>query len=227
MHPRRGAAVSAMVDHLVVAAASLEQGAAWCEQLLGVAPAAGGKHASMGTHNRLMAIGSVAFPMAYLEIIAHDPQSPPPTRPRWFGLDDAALLARLRERPRLLHVVARCTRLDDTLAALREQGLDAGQAVAAERASPQGLYRWRIAGRADGRLLCAGALPTLIEWQGMHPSEHLPPSGVALRSLELGGLADPVVTALGLHGVPCMVHGVALRGAFDTPRGRVQLSSDD
>ena len=219
--------MSAQVDHLVVAAASLEQGAAWCEQLLGVSPIAGGRHASMGTHNRLLAIGSAAFPMAYLEIIAHDPGAPPPTRPRWFGLDDAALLARLRERPRLLHIVARSTRLDATLAALREQGLDAGQAVAAERASPQGLYRWRIAGRADGQLLCGGALPTLIEWQGMHPSEHLPPSGVALHSLHLSGLADPVVAALGLHGVRCTAQGVALRATFDTPRGRAQLSSDD
>jgi hypothetical protein len=181
----------------------------------------------MGTHNRLMAIGSPAFPMAYLEIIAHDPEAPPPARPRWFGLDDASLLARLRERPRLLHIVARCTRLDDTLAALRAQGLDEGQAVAAERASPQGLYRWRIAGRADGQLLCGGALPTLIEWQGMHPSDHLPPSSVALRSLTLGGLADPVVTALGLHGVTCRSQGVALRAAFDTPQGVVHLSSDD
>jgi Glyoxalase-like domain len=216
-----------MVDHLVVAAASLEQGAAWCEQLLGVAPSAGGRHAGMGTHNRLLAIGGAAFPMAYLEIIAHDPEAPPPNRPRWFGLDDAALLARLQQRPRLLHVVARCTRLDATLAALRELGLDAGQAVAAERASPQGLYRWRIAGRADGQLLCGGALPTLIEWQGMHPSEHLPASAVALRSVQLGGLAEPVAAALGLHGVPSTAQGVALRATFDTPGGLVQLSSDD
>jgi hypothetical protein len=219
--------VTAQVDHLVVAAASLEQGAAWCEQLLGATPGAGGKHAGMGTHNRLLAIGSATFPMAYLEIIAHDPEAPPPTRPRWFGLDDTHLLARLRERPRLLHVVARCTRLDAMLAALRELSLDAGQAVAAERASPQGLYRWRIAGRADGQLLCGGALPTLIEWQGMHPSEQLPPSGVALRSLQLGGLSDPVVAALGLHGVGCTAQGVALQAVFDTPRGRVQLSSGD
>jgi Glyoxalase-like domain len=219
--------MSAMVDHLVVAAASLDHGAAWCEQLLGASPVAGGKHVLMGTHNRLLAIGSTAFPMAYLEIIAHDPQAPSPARPRWFGLDDAALLARLREHPRLLHIVARSTRLDDTLAALRELGLDAGQAVAAERASPQGLYRWRIAGRADGQLLCGGALPTLIEWQGMHPSDHLPPSGVALHSLQLGGLADPVMAALGLHGVRCTAQGVAMRAAFDTPHGRVQLSSDD
>ena len=94
---------------------------------LGAAPAAGGKHVGMGTHNRLLAIGSPAFPKAYLEIIAIDPDAPPPTRPRWFGLDDPRLLARLRERPRLLHVVARSARLDDTLAALRRRASTPGR----------------------------------------------------------------------------------------------------
>ena len=106
--------------------------------------------------------------------------------------------------------MARCSRLDATLAALAAQGLDAGQAVAAERASPHGLLRWRIAGRDDGRLLCGGALPTLIEWQGMHPTDHLPPSGVALQSLALGGLPDAAAQALALQGV-APAPGAALR----------------
>ena len=219
--------MSAAVDHLVIGADTLEQGARWCERVLGATPAPGGKHVVMGTHNRLLAIASAAFPKAYLEIIAIDPVAPPPSRVRWFGLDEPATQARLRERPRLLHLVARSTRLDATLAALAAQGVDAGQAVAAERASPNGLFRWRIAGRADGRLLCGGALPTLIDWQGMHPTDHLPASAAALRSLQLGGLPDPVTAALGLQGVPGSAQGVALRPAFDTPRGRVQLSSDD
>jgi hypothetical protein len=218
--------LSAAVDHLVVGAHTLEQGAQWCERVLGATPASGGKHVLMGTHNRLMAIGSAAFPRAYLEIIAIDPDAPPPPRVRWFGLDEPATQARLRERPRLLHVVARSDRLDATLAALAAQGIDAGQAVAAERASPNGLFRWRIAGRADGRLQFGGALPTLIEWQGMHPTDHLPASGVALQSLALGGLPDAVVQALALQGVAC-APGAALRAVLDTPRGAVELSSDD
>ncbi|HMO44835.1 MAG TPA: VOC family protein [Rubrivivax sp.] len=217
------------VDHLVVAAATLEQGAQWCERVLAATPTAGGKHAGMGTHNRLLAVGSTAFPQAYLEIIAHDPDAPAPARPRWFGLDDAALLLRLRERPRLLHVVARGTHIETTLEALRVLGLDAGQPVAAERASAHGVFRWRIAGRSDGRLLCGGALPTLIEWQGMHPAQHLPASGVALRALHLGdfgGLSAPVAAALALQGVPCSADGAALQAEFDTPRGMVRLSSE-
>ncbi len=68
------------LDHLVMAAHTLEQGVAWCEAVLGATPAAGGKHVGMGTHNRLLSIGSVAFPQAYLEIIAIDPEAPPPGR---------------------------------------------------------------------------------------------------------------------------------------------------
>ncbi len=218
--------MSAAVDHLVVGAHTLEQGAQWCERVLGATPASGGKHVLMGTHNRLMAIGSAAFPRAYLEIIAIDPDAPPPPRVRWFGLDEPATQARLRERPRLLHLVARSDRLDATLAALAARGIDAGQAVEAERASPNGVFRWRIAGRADGRLQFGGALPTLIEWLGMHPTDHLPASGVALQSLALSGLPDAALQALALQGVAC-TPGAALRAVLDTPRGAVELSSGD
>jgi len=87
------------VDHLVVAARSLEEGVAWCETTLGVTPGPGGKHAFMGTHNRLLKIATEAYPAAYLEIIAIDTDAPPPGRPRWFGLDTLELSA----GPRLVH----------------------------------------------------------------------------------------------------------------------------
>ena len=213
------------LDHLVVAAHTLQQGVAWCEATLGATPAAGGKHVGMGTHNRLLSIGSAAFAQAYLEIIAIDADAPPPSRPRWFGLDDAALQAALREQPRLLHIVARCTQLDATLAALAALGADAGKPVAAERASAHGLLRWRIAGRTDGQLLFGGALPTLIEWSGMHPTDHLPHSAVSLQSVTLAGLPAPVAAATGLRGVRFQAEGAALRARFETPRGVVQLDS--
>ncbi|MEY4341937.1 MAG: hypothetical protein RL541_1441, partial [Pseudomonadota bacterium] len=43
----------AYIDHLVVAASSLAQGVAWCEDQLGITPGPGGEHALFGTHNRL------------------------------------------------------------------------------------------------------------------------------------------------------------------------------
>lgn len=214
----------AELDHLVVAAATLEQGAAWCERVFGVAPAAGGRHPHMGTHNLLLAIGSAAFARSYLEIIAIDPQGRAPARPRWFGLDEPALQAALQRQPRLLHLVARCRGIDALLARLRALGVEPGDAVAAERVGAQGRLRWRIAGRSDGRLLYDGALPTLIEWDGPHPAAQLPASGVSLSALQLGGLPAALADALGLPGVARSAQGTALAARFTTPRGEVQLA---
>ncbi len=238
--PAFGAAV---VDHLVVAAATLEQGAAWCEATLGVAPGPGGKHPNFGTHNRLLKIEGPGFSQVYLEIIALDPEAGPPTRPRWFGLDGTGLQASLaRQGPRLAHVVARTDALDACLAALAAAGLDAGEGVAASRQTVMGLLQWRIAVRRDGALLCGGALPTLIEWSGPHPTQAMAATAVRLRSLQLAGVPPAAAAALGGLGSvdrPGSVGSAggwtpvafvaqsapALRATFDTPRGPVTLES--
>jgi hypothetical protein len=72
--------VNASIDHLVIAADSLEQGADW-RATFGVQPSGGGKHPLMGTHNRVIAISSESFPDCYLEVIAIDPNAPAPGRP--------------------------------------------------------------------------------------------------------------------------------------------------
>jgi hypothetical protein len=214
--------VSALVDHLVVAAQSLAQGAQWCEAVLGITPGAGGKHPLMGTHNRLFSVAGDVFTQAYFEIIAIDPGSPRPARARWFGLDEIDL----RGGPRLVHVVARTSDVETHCAALRAVGWDPGAVIAASRDTPQGRLAWRITVRDDGRLLCGGALPTLIEWSGTHPSTSMADSGVALRSLTLRGLAPAVVQALALQGVEFAAgDGPAISATLDTPRGRVTLDS--
>lgn len=161
-------AFAATIDHLVVAAADLDQGATWLEERLGVPLAPGGRHAAMGTHNRLLKLG----PRLYLELIAVDPAAPAPSRPRWFGLDDPALREKITERPRLIHWVARC----DNIAALADAEI-LGMA--------RGDYRWRIAVPADGHLPGDGLIPSLIEWQSpAHPADALPECGCALMKLE-------------------------------------------
>ena len=114
---------------------------------------------------------------------------------------------------------------DRALAALQAAGVDAGKAVAAERASAAGLLRWRIAGRADGQLLFGGALPTLIEWGDMHPADSLPASALSLSGLSLGGLPEAVADALDLQGVALHNSGPALSACLDTPHGKVCLQS--
>lgn len=211
------------LDHLVVAAASLEQGAAWCEASFGIAPAPGGKHSRMGTHNRLLRIDAPAFPRAYLEIIAIDPEAPAPGRTRWYDLDDARMQATIARAPRLVHWVARCADFDATCAAWRERGLERGEAIEASRATPDGVLRWRITVRDDGQRLLDGALPTLIDWGANHPVDTMPASGVQLVSLRVGALPAWLV--------PTLPSGCAARGAgglaatLATPRGPITLDS--
>ncbi len=219
--------MSVLVDHLVVAAASLAQGVAWCEASLGVVPGPGGRHALMGTHNRLLKIATAAYPNAYLEVIAIDPAAPAPARTRWFGLDDPLLQARLQAQgPRLVHFVARSTTLGVHRQGLVDAGQLPGEPVAASRPTPAGLLSWQILLRADGGMGCAGALPTLLQWRGQHPAEAMPDSGVTLRGLALQGVPDRCRDVLGLPGVVVSAAaGVPITATLDSPRGTVVLRS--
>lgn len=184
--------MQAAIDHLVVAAADLDAGTAWLETHLGVPLAAGGKHAAMGTHNRLLKLG----PRRYLELIAIDPEAPAPGRPRWFGLDDPALQERIALRPRLIHWVARG---DDIAAASNACPEPLGDILDLAR----GDFRWRISVPADGRLPGGGLVPGLIQWRTpSHPTDSLPERGCALMKLE-GFHPEPksIATALGALGL--------------------------
>ena len=210
------------VDHLVVAAASLDDGVAWCEATLGVTPGSGGRHPLFGTHNRLLKIASDAYPQAYFEIIAIDPEAPVPARPRWFGLDGLDLSA----GPRLIHVVGRSPMLDMHRWGLITVGLKPGDPVKAGRDTPEGPLSWQILVREDGQLNCGGALPTLIQWAGRHPADAMPDSGVVLKSLALNGVPDRARDVLRMRGVQVSsAAGPALQAVLSTPRGDVTLTS--
>ncbi len=187
------------LDHLVLAARTLDEGVAWCEATLGLRPEAGGQHLFMGTHNRVFGIPSEAFPKAYFEIIAIDPTLPAPKRARWFGLDEPALQRALASGPQLVAWAARCDDIVTTHATLMAAGIDCGVVEPAERATPRGVLRWKISLRADGRRLLGGAAPVLIEWGQVHPTDAMPPSGVALKAISLGGWPAALAPTLPPH----------------------------
>jgi hypothetical protein len=213
------------LDHVVVAAATLADGVAWCEAAIGVAPQAGGEHPLMGTHNRIFKVATARYPKAYFEIIAIDPAAPRPSRLRWFGLDEPELQRALASGPRLVQWVARCADVDAGAAALRACGFDPGEVLQAERRTPHGVLRWRITVRADGRRLGDGAVPTLIEWGAVQPSESLPPSGVTLTDVTLGAAGAALSDALGDAVAVDSAAAAPLRIALATPRGILTLDA--
>lgn len=227
---------AAALDHLVVAAATLAEGVAWCEQTLGVTPAPGGQHTLFGTHNRLLRLdGSEQDPPAYLEIIAIDPAATPTrTAPlkRWFDLDNPALRQRLATHgPQLVHWVARVPDLDAALRTWAALGLDRGPALAASRLTPAGLLQWRLSVRDDGQRLMDGCLPTLIEWGEQHPARGMASSGLRLQRLALrhpqADLLTQALTAVGLQGFDATAGPAQLSATFHTPAGPRTLTPQD
>ena len=199
------------IDHLAITCATLDQGTAWAEERLGLPLDPGGRHERFGTHNRLLSLG----PGLYLEVIAPDPEAPPPDRPRWFELDHAGA-------PRLATWIAR---VPDLSRALATAPPESGEPLPLAR----GDLRWTIAVPPDGQLAWGGTFPPLIQWgPGPHPSERLPDRGVRLLALELGhpratrleallaDLDDPRVTVV-------TADAPTLRARLMTPAGEVEL----
>lgn len=174
---------SLTLDHLVIAARTLEEGAQFVAATFGVEPVRGGAHPSMGTHNLLLNL----WGGAYLEVIAVDPSAAPVdrTRPRLFALDDPSMQHRLENGPQLVHWVARVD---------RPKSLTRWQSQYADRIAPvapmsRAGNTWGLTVPDDGALPAwqgagDGVLPSLIQWDTpRHPSDALPQTGIALTSL--------------------------------------------
>ena len=229
------------IDHLVIAASTLEQGVAWCEENFGITPGLGGEHALFGTHNRLFKIATPQFPMAYFEIIAIHPDAVRPKKTlalyphRWFDLDEPELQNEIAKEPRLIHFVASTTDIKAARMALRMQGIDRGPAIHAERQTNKGVLHWQISVRADGQRLFDGALPTLIQWGKpeavdplrLHPRNTLPRSGVSLQSIAIthpsAEKLQAAYASIGLTGISISEGPANIKATLKTPKGIVVL----
>jgi hypothetical protein len=223
------------LDHLVVSARTLEEGTQYVADTLGVAPAGGGAHPLMRTHNRLLGLwGSV-----YLEVIAVDPaanasgQSQGQGRSRLFALDDPAVQARLDAGPYLSHWVAR-VEPPRSLARWRAQY---PQRIADLVPMTRGNLSWQLSVPLDGAFPAwqgagDGVLPSLIQWDTpCHPSQSLDESGVALTSLTgYHPQADTIRAQLDWLGASALMtveqaDSPALVAHFETPSGPRSLGA--
>jgi len=214
------------LDHLVIAARTLEEGAQFVALQFGVETAPGGAHPLMRTHNRLLNL----WGGAYLEVIAVDTaasrqQAP---RARLFALDDPAMQQRLADGPQLVHWVARVDR-PKSLARWREQYPERiAPVVAMSRAGNS----WSLTVPDDGAFPAwqgagQGVLPSLIQWDTpQHPSGALPETGIVLRSLTgYHPNADVIAEQLAWLGAAHLMRVEATAGApalvavFELPDG--------
>lgn len=225
--------MTAHLDHLVVAASTLEEGVAWCERTLGITPGPGGEHPLMGTHNRLFKIASPKHPHAYFEIIAINSEAASARMlgaKRWFDLDNVALQASLRQNgPQLVHFVVNTDRALPAVQALADLDIDRGELLTASRMTPPGLLSWQITVRHDGQRLMHGCLPTLIKWGDVHPTDNMPTSNITLQSITANqpnpDALRAAYDAIGLSNIDVLAGSPNLTATLQTPRGLVTLQS--
>lgn len=155
------------LDHIAIAAETLEAGRAAVEETLGTTLQPGGRHAHFGTHNLLLGLEDGL----YLEVIAIDPSAGTMPYPRWFDLD------RFSGAPRLTNWICQTPDMGALLDALPE----AGAPVALTR----GALCWTMAVPPDGVLPHDNRFPAVIEWGAgvPHPASVLAPSGCRLTRL--------------------------------------------
>lgn len=196
------------LDHIAIAAETLEDGVAWTEDRLGVSLLPGGQHARFGTHNRLLGLADGL----YLEVIAVDPDATS-DGPRWFDLDNFS------GPPRLANWICEPNDFDAALA----HGM---RSVPMQR----GDLRWDMGAPIDGSLPMGGGFPTLLQWHTeTPPGRSLPSSGCELLEFCVRHpQADQIAAELAGRLVDDRVRfetadAVTLSATLRTPNGVVTL----
>ena len=203
------------VDHLVYATPDLNRGVEEIEKLLGVRATAGGQHPGRGTRNALIALG----PTTYLEIIAPDPQQPPPEQPRPFGLDA------LRQS-RLVGWFINSRDLEQLRGEALRNGVHLGEVRSGSRRGPDGVELvWQFTDPSV--VLADGIVPLFINWgESPHPA-NTAARGATLVSLRaqhpnLRGVSA-MLRQLGVDLPVTEGQSPALIALIEGPRGRVEL----
>jgi hypothetical protein len=204
-----------VIDHLVYAVPDLERAVDEMERRLGVRAAAGGRHPGLGTHNALLALGNGA----YFELLAPDPEQPPPRRPRPFGLDGL-------QRPRLACWAVKAPDIEARAERSRAGGYDPGPVISLGRERPDGLrLQWRLTYRETAA--ADGLVPFLIDWEETpHPSAAAP-AGCSLLSLRgehpRPQEVQPLLDAMAVELPLTRGSAASLIAEIETPCGRVEL----
>jgi hypothetical protein len=202
------------IDHLVYAVPDLSAGVTDLASRLGVRAVPGGQHVGLGTHNALLPLGG----RTYLEIIAPDPEQPPPSHPRPFGLDDDS-------QPRLAGWAVGSDDIEAAVTVCRAHGYDPGAVVSMERRRPDAtLLRWRLTRGSTA----AGPMPFLIDWLDSEHPARSGSQGVILERLEIQ-VRDPaplvaIVDALAVDVMVTAAPGTRLVAHLRGPHGMTTLA---
>lgn len=200
-------------DHMTIIAPTLTEGIEHVAACLGTDLVNGTTHVDMGTHNRRVKLGA----SCYLEVIAIDPSSPPPNRPRWFGLDHAeAIRSAWSNGLRLRAWVARTNDIDTVLKSYSP--------ILGSKTWLDDHYNFSVL--PNGDLPLGGVLPSIIDVGDNPPTAvGLEDQGIHLREFVLEHPDPPTIISLykeiGIVDPPTVIEGdrIALSALISTPNG--------
>ena len=213
--PAQPSAMRLPVDHLIYATRDLDRGMEEIERVTGIAPALGGRHPGRGTRNALVSHGADV----YLEIIAPDPDQPPPTGGRWVGVDRV-------NTSRLTTWAAKSHDLEEFWRRAAEQGVQLGEIQSGSRQRADCVtLAWRLTDPEP--LVADGVVPFFIDWgSSPHPARSAA-QGASLVSFHVehddATGVQRMLRALGLDVTVVPANRAALVAVIDSPRGRVEL----
>jgi Glyoxalase-like domain len=203
------------VDHLVYATPDLSRGVEEIEKLLGVRATAGGQHLGLGTRNALVALG----PTAYLEILAPDPEQPPPKEPRPFGLDGL-------NESRLVAWFINGSDLGRLRGEAVRKGVPLGEVKSGSRRRPDGIQlSWQFTD--PWAPVAHGIVPFFVDWGNSPHPARTAAKGAMLVSLraehpDMRGVRG-MLRRLGLDLPVKQGPSPALIAVIEGPRGPVEL----
>jgi len=161
------------IDHFVFGANSLSEGSNAIKNILDEDLSEINTHETMGTHNRVISLGS-----SYLEIIALDPKNQNANSNTWFNLSDKIYREKFLKTPKLISFVISSDDLSSSIFFQKEFFVSRNK------------YKWffkkpNFKYLNKNNFTNTNLFPSLINWQSVSPLNHMKKSSYVFESLEI------------------------------------------
>ena len=161
------------IDHFVFGANTLSEGSNTIKKILDEDLSEINIHETMGTHNRVISLGS-----CYLEIIALDPKNQNANSNTWFNLSDKIYREKFLKTPKLISFVISCDELNSSIFFEKEFFVSRNK------------YKWffkkpNFEYLSKNNFTNTNLFPSLINWQSVSPLNDMKNSTYIFESLEI------------------------------------------
>ena len=161
------------IDHFVFGANTLSEGSNTIKKILDEDLSDINTHETMGTHNRVISLGS-----SYLEIIALDPQNKNANNNTWFNLSDRIYREKFLKTPKLTSFVISSDDLSSSIFFEKEFFVSRNK------------YKWffkkpNFEYLNKNNFTNINLFPSLINWQSVSPINEMKKSSYIFESLEI------------------------------------------